>query len=103
MSRVVTLTLILLLASGASHAADWRVEKCTRYQRAWTDALRRLGTKGLSAEFMLSHKAFIASGCLENRNVCPRSQEELALANIMVISAMNFGTASTFPPFACPR
>ena len=49
------------------------------------------------------HEAFIASGCTRQGNVCPRSAEELDLANMMVVAAMNAGTASTFPPFACRR
>ena len=32
-----------------------------------------------------------------------RSAEELDLANVMVILAMNVGTASTFPPFSCRK
>ena len=81
---------------------SWVEEKCARYSEAWTEAIRRFGTRGLSQDFVDSHAAFLASGCT-NGDVCPRSQEELDLANIMVIRAMNAGTASTFPPFRCRR
>jgi len=80
---------------------SWREVKCTRYAKAWTDALTRRGTHGLGREFLDRHAAFIASGCTARADVCPRSAEELDLANIMVVLAMNAGTASTFLPFAC--
>ena len=81
--------------------ADWAEVKCARYTKAWHEALRRYGRTGLSEEFLSRHDAFLASACMGEANVCPRSPEELALANVMVIQAMNAGTASTFPPFAC--
>jgi len=80
---------------------SWPEVKCARYRKAWSEALARVGTKGLGQEFLAQHEAFLASGCTTQGSVCPRSEEELALANIMVIASMNFGTASTFPPFAC--
>lgn len=82
---------------------NWSETKCARYSEAWTEALKRFGTKGLGPEFISRHDAFIASGCLADADVCPRSREELALANIMVVRAMNAGMASTFPPFACRK
>jgi hypothetical protein len=98
------------IASGASIAVaqesqpqSWPEVKCARYKKAWSDALARRGTQGLGQEFLDRHEAFLASGCTVRADVCPRSAEELALANIMVISAMNAGTASTFPPFACRK
>jgi hypothetical protein len=84
-------------------ALNWQQTKCTRYKSAWTFTLARRGTTGLSEAFMLRHEAFLASGCTAKADVCPRFPEEFALANIMVILAMNAGTASTFPPFACPK
>jgi hypothetical protein len=80
---------------------SWPEVKCARYKKAWTEALARQGMKGLSRDFLDRHEAFLASGCTTQGSVCPRSEEELALANIMVIASMNFGTASTFPPFGC--
>ncbi len=82
---------------------SWVEVKCTRYKKAWSDALARLGTKGLAQEFLDRHEAFLASGCTTQGDVCPRSEEELRLANMMVVAAMNAGTASTFPPFACRK
>ncbi len=79
----------------------WRAEKCQRYGKAWVEALRRFGTTGLGDEFRTRHEAFLASGCTGAHDVCPRSPQEFDMANIMVIQAMNAGTASTFPPFGC--
>ena len=116
MSRPTTLTAALAallassMASGVSRAVaqdsraqSWTEVKCARYTKAWTDALVRRGKRGLSQEFIDRHEAFLASGCTARADVCPRSAEELDLANILTISAMNAGTASTFLPFACRR
>ena len=80
---------------------DWHDAKCSRYRRAWTEALAREGTIGLGQEFLARHEAFLASNCTRRSDVCPRSPEELKLANIMVVRSMNFGAASTFVPFYC--
>ncbi len=113
-TTVLTAALAAFLAfapaSGASLAAtqkrqpqSWPEVKCARYKKAWTEAIARRGTQGLGREFLDRHEAFLASGCTERPEVCPRSAEELDLANIMVIAAMNAGTASTFPPFSCHK
>jgi hypothetical protein len=98
------------ITSGASPVAaqeprsqSWPEVKCARYKNAWTEALARRGTRGLGQEFLDRHEAFVASGCTARADVCPRSTEELDLANIMVVAAMNAGTASTFPPFSCRK
>ena len=84
-------------------APSWSEVKCERYKKAWSTAIARRGTRGIGPEFIERHEAFLASGCSTQADVCPRSAEELDLANIMVIAAMNAGTASTFPPFACRK
>jgi hypothetical protein len=63
----------------------------------------RFGTVGLGPAFIELHDAFIASGCTGASDVCPRSDREIEIANILTIAAINAGTASTFPPFACRR
>ncbi|WP_201829771.1 hypothetical protein [Microvirga zambiensis] len=105
---VFAVTCAIMSASGSSLAQDqpsqsWPEVKCARYKKAWSDALARLGTNGLSQDFLDRHEAFLGSGCTVQGNVCPRSEEELGLANMMVVAAMNAGTASTFPPFACRK
>jgi hypothetical protein len=97
------LAFTMPLASAQEETQSWSEVKCARYRAAWSDALARRGTQGLSREFLDRHEAFLASGCTSPPDVCPRSPEEFDLANVMVILAMNAGTASTFPPFACRK
>lgn len=82
---------------------NWPAIKCERYTKAYGEALSKLGRKGLSPDFLEAHEAFLASGCSIKGEVCPRSAEELNLANVMVVMGMNQGMASTFMPFACPK
>lgn len=112
MSRAARAACLLLALAGPAQGqgqgkapapGDWRAEKCARYRDAWDEALRRFGRAGLSDDFLNAHAGFLARDCDSPRDVCPRSKEELALANVMVLRAMNAGTASTFPPFACRR
>lgn len=91
------------LAQQDTPSSNWSEVKCERYKKAWSDALARRGTRGLGRDFIERHEAFLASGCTARGDVCPRSAEELELANILVILAMNAGTASTFLPFSCRR
>jgi hypothetical protein len=99
--------LLLTMATGsraqtqARPAPSWQEVKCTRYAEAWSEATVRLGRQGLGEEFVSRHAAFIASGCRRGRDVCPRSEAELAMADLMTVAAMNGGMASSFPPFAC--
>ena len=80
---------------------DWHDVKCRRYKKAWVEVLGREGTQGLGKDFLDRHEAFLASNCTRPSDVCPRSFEELKLANIMVVRSMDFGAASTFVPFYC--
>lgn len=111
--RVPVIALALMLAASALAAmspataqnaaepADWNEVKCARYAKAWEQGLSRMGRAGLSATFLERHAAFLASGCTARADVCARSDKEIALANAMIIMAMNAGMASTFPPFYC--
>ena len=91
-------------ASGAQEApSNWPEVKCARYAKAWSEALKRRSAKGLGREFLDRHEAFIASGCLSGIAVCPRSAEELDMANVMIVASLNAGMASTFAPFACRK
>ena len=107
---VLAILVTCWFAGGSSVAAardaasrSWREVKCARYKAAWSGALARFGSAGLGQDFLQRHDAFLASKCTAKPDVCPRSAEEFRLANVMVTLAMNAGTASTFPPFACPR
>jgi hypothetical protein len=110
MRVLAAVVLACSVAGGLSSAGaqtpppkSWPEVKCERYGKAWTEVLNRRGRQGLSPEFVERHEAFLASGCTTKADVCPRSTEELDMANIMVVAAMNAGTASTFPPFACRK
>ena len=91
-----------LPAQSQDSSPSWSEVKCARYKQAWAEVLARRG-KGLGREFVDRHEAFLASGCTSPIDVCPRSEAELDFANVMVILAMNAGTASTFPPFRCHK
>ncbi|NKE44906.1 hypothetical protein HB662_08955 [Roseomonas frigidaquae] len=104
MKLILTLLLLALAmpaAAQAPNSRDWNAEKCARYTADWPRALSMFGRQGLSAEFLDRHATFLASGCRSRVEVCPRSPQELALADAMTIAAMNAGTASSFVPFRC--
>jgi hypothetical protein len=86
-----------------SGSQSWTAQKCARYRQAWTDVQARRGIHGIGPEFLERHEAFLASGCTAKGEVCPKSPEELDLANVLTVAAMNAGTASTFLPFACRK
>jgi hypothetical protein len=88
-------------AIAQTSARNWNAEKCERYRASWGEAMTRFGTNGLGEDFLARHAAFLASGCRNRPAVCPRSEQELALADAMTIAAMNAGAASSFVPFAC--
>jgi len=87
--------------AAAAEPANWGEVKCARYTKAWEQGLKRMGTDGLGAAFLERHAAFLKSGCTARADVCARSEREIALANAMIVMAMNAGMASTFPPFYC--
>ncbi len=104
----VAVVAALLWASGGLEArsqerapSDWPAVKCERYRQAWADVLARRGTDGLGPAFLERHEAFLASGCTARADVCPRSPQELELANILSLRAMNAGMTGSFLPFAC--
>lgn len=105
------LCALLLLAAPASSQTEaeapgreaWAADKCRIYAGAWTRAIDERGTGGLNEAFLLSHQRFLDSGCASARAVCPRSPEELALADLLSVVAINEGMTGSFLPFACPR
>lgn len=80
----------------------WVEQKCVLYQRAWDWAFDSIGPSGISAGFIAQNQRFIAAGCTENIAVCPVSDEDFELANLLTVMTMNEGMASTFVPFQCP-
>ncbi|WP_426959181.1 hypothetical protein [Muricoccus radiodurans] len=108
MIRPIVVALLALAALGAPPAdaqedrsLSWPERRCARYRDVSTEAFARLGTNGLTAGFLEAHAAFLASGCRDRRGVCPRSEQDLSMANTLTALAINAGAASTFLPFAC--
>ena len=57
-------------------------------------------TKRAQPELLERSATFLSSNCAGARNVCPRTAEELRLANIVVMQAVS-RTGGTFMPFSC--
>lgn len=110
-SLTLTLALTAAVLGGAVAAVaqdvapdgSWPAIKCARYKKAYADAIARFGKRGLGEAFLQTHDVFLASDCSVKADVCPRSKEELDLANVLVILSMNQGMASTFVPFNCRK
>ncbi len=109
MRSALAALLLLVVASASAHAESvapqrsWREEKCFRYQRDWNEALRRFGREGLSSAFVAGNETFIASGCLRRAKICPHTQHERELVDILAIRVANEGMSTTFLPFDCPQ
>jgi hypothetical protein len=58
---------------------SWTEQKCGVYQRAWGFAYDAIGPYG----------------------ICPRTPEEVDLANMLTLMTMNERMESTFVPFTC--
>lgn len=89
-------------AARQTAARNWSEQKCAIYKEASHRLFAARGSKGLGSDFLKAHEEFLTSGCTD-RNVCPRSAEELAAANDLTVLAMNAKMASTFLPFTCRR
>lgn len=105
--RILLCAAFALLASQVGVKAqdstrpDWPAVKCELYRKAWQDVLAQRGSAGLGEAFIERNEAFIASGCTARADVCPRTAQELAVANILSLRAMNAGMTGSFLPFAC--
>lgn len=94
--------LPMTVASGQdSEVTDWQQQKCTIYEQSWGEALEFFGSDNINYNFIASNENFIAGGCTERVNACPRSSQEREIADALTIAMMNAGTASTFLPFTC--
>ena len=89
------------VGSAAEAKRSWSEEKCFRYARDWSEALRRYGTAGFSAEFLAGNAAFIRSGCESRDKVCPSNAKDRELVDVMAIRVVNEGMSTTFVPFGC--
>lgn len=101
MIRLLAVAILLHAAPAMAQDAAWQAEKCSRYGRAVEQVGKRLGPAGIGTAFRERNAAFIAGGCTGAADVCPRSQEELAFANAVIMIGMGQKLASTFFPFGC--
>jgi hypothetical protein len=98
----LTLCLLALMpVAAAAQTPDWTARKCALYADAWAQAVRIKGLDGIGQDFQDRHAAFLAQGCTRRGDVCPRSPQEYALADLLTLMAMSEGTAGSFLPFAC--
>lgn len=81
-------------------ADAWTVEKCHRYDRAWRHLLT--GEPALGAAFITAQEEFIAGGCNTPGAVCPGTEAERAIADLLALMAVAEGMAGSFLPFGCP-
>ncbi|GKY89474.1 hypothetical protein [Sinisalibacter aestuarii] len=90
----------LVAAPGAAQeqAEAWRAEKCRLYTRAWEMSAPGLA---LSERFVAAHDAFLASGCTIRGEVCPQSDAEKGLADMLTLMIVMEGAAGSFLPFHC--
>lgn len=80
---------------------SWSEQKCVLYDSAVEAALDFQGLDGLREEFLSENQSFIEGGCHTPGHVCPITDAEIELANLLTIMTMNEGMASTFVPFNC--
>jgi hypothetical protein len=97
----ITTCLAFPAVAQALEGLTWSEQKCVLYDRAVEAALDFQGLDGLREEFLTENQTFIDGGCLTPGNVCPITDAELELANLLTILTMNEGMASTFVPFKC--
>lgn len=97
----LTVSLAPPVVAQDSGALTWSEQKCVIYARAVDDALEFQGLDGLRQEFLRDNTLFIEGGCQTPGRVCPETDAERALANLLTIMTMNEGMASTFVPFNC--
>ena len=94
-------TLLLLSPAGAEEPSAWQQQKCALYTDAWARALDSIGSDDINYNFLAANGNFIASGCTEQIAICPQSNQERDIADLITLVMMNEGAASTFLPFRC--
>lgn len=103
--RHTALILALLLGMvqfpGPALANNWSQEKCRLYTQDWSDVVATNGLEDVGKPFLDNHATFIASGCTLRANVCPRSQHELEIANLLSLMTVSQGITGSFLPFSC--
>ena len=95
-------SLLLCPPMVAQELSQWQQQKCTLYADAWTRSIDSIGLDDINYNFIAINENFIASGCTDTAAVCPRSDREREIADLLTVVMMNEGAASTFLPFRCP-
>ena len=91
--------LALMAASSAGATGpDWTAEKCRRDTAAWTTVSEGVA---LSPGFLAAHDAFLASGCTLRAAVCPQTDPERALADMLTRMIVAEGATVSFRPVHC--
>ena len=98
----LTVALLLISPANAEEPSAWQQQKCALYTDAWTRALGSIGSDDINYNFLATNENFIASGCTEQIAICPQSNQERNIADLITLVMMNEGAASTFLPFRCP-
>lgn len=102
MKRLIPLLSLLIVPPAfAEEQSAWQQQKCALYADAWSRALETVGPDDINYNFLASNENFIASGCMESAGICPRSNRERDIADLLTMVLMNEGAASTFAPFRC--
>ncbi|QUJ75096.1 hypothetical protein KDD17_08590 [Sulfitobacter albidus] len=99
----VLLVLVAPVAPSAPAADpdDWSLSKCALYRDAWDWAVSTLDGPAPSDGFVAATEAFVASDCTARVAVCPVTDADFSLANMLTVMTMSEGMASTFVPFSC--
>ncbi|QHQ34338.1 hypothetical protein [Algicella marina] len=100
MSRLIpALAATLAGLSSPAQPDTWAEQKCALFASAWAEVTDP-PPPGLSPGFTDETDSFIASGCATGA-VCPRSPQDLALADTLTLMAVAEGMAGSFLPYAC--
>jgi hypothetical protein len=99
---IVALALLLATPAAAQAPTEWQSQKCALFTQGWNRALDGVDPTDINYNFLATGENFIASGCTDPTPVCPGSDAERQVADLLTVVMMNEGTASTFLPFRCP-
>jgi hypothetical protein len=100
--RLAGFALALAAPQAAMAQDDWTRRKCELYAGAWAHVTGGGVPEGVSDAFVAAHDAFLASGCQDRGHVCPVSEAEKDLADMLSLMAVAEGMAGSFLPFGCP-
>ena len=105
LAAILPFALVVLSAHSApaqgAEGDSWTERKCVLYTAAWNHIAGEGAPDGVSEDFLADHDAFLASGCLDRRHVCPRSPRELEIADMLSLMAVAEGMTGSFLPFKC--